>query len=130
MERTFGSERSYGSLPGNLFFKRPSFVRPRPGGVVDTSYANGDLTPHKGGRPFDGNPRFGFQTLLDRVKVPLPTAPGIVGGNVDWTKLNSSPYTQFLSGKINQIRGMMPPPAVGKALNVGEPNGNSIHTNI
>lgn len=116
-----------GSLPANLFLKNRFENKPP---VVDSSFANGELTTHKAARGLDGHPKFGFQTLLDRIKAPLPSAPGIVGGNVDWTSLRSSPYTQFLSGKIGQMRGMMPAPALGRSLNIGEPNRNSIHTNL
>jgi len=114
-------------LGGNIFLKNRFENKPP---VVDSSFANGELTTHKAARGLDGNPKFGFQTLLDRSSVPLPTAPAIVGGNVNWTNLRSSPYTQFLSGKLGNMRGMLPTPAVGSFLNLKEPHGQSIHTNI
>jgi hypothetical protein len=75
-----------------------------------------------------GNPRFGFQTLLAQKQVPLPTAPAIVGGNVDWTKSRVTPATQYLHSVLAGSRPMQPPAALGSMLRLGEPTINSIHT--
>jgi hypothetical protein len=77
-----------------------------------------------------GHTRFGFQTILDHEVKPLPTAPPIVGGNVDWTKLRTSPATQFLHNFLATKRPMSPAPALGSGLKLGEPSRDSIHTNI
>ena len=76
-----------------------------------------------------GHPRFGFQTMLnkDSAKV-LPTAPAIVGGNVDWTKSRVTPATQYLHSVLSGGRPMEPPAALGSALRLGEPTMHSIHT--
>jgi hypothetical protein len=111
-------------LGGNIFLKNRFENKPP---IIDSSFANGELTTHKAARGHVGNPKFGFQTLLDRVRVPLPTAPAIVGGNVDWANARASPFTHFLSGKMSNKRGMMSPPALGSFLNLKEPNVNSIH---
>jgi hypothetical protein len=80
-------------------------------------------------RPFMGHQRFGFQTLLNtNSPTPLPTAPAVVGGNVDWTKLKVTPATQYLQSVLSVGRPMNPPPALGSVLRLGEPNINSIHT--
>jgi hypothetical protein len=81
-------------------------------------------------RPFMGHHKFGFQTLLSGESKPLPTAPAIVGGNVDWTQKAVNPNTMFLHSEIMNKRQMLPPPMMGAKMFVKEPNQNSIHTNI
>ena len=81
-------------------------------------------------RPFMGDPKYGFQTMLSGSKVPLPTAPAIVGGNVDWTQKAVGPTTMFFHHELMNKRQMLPPPMMGKQMFVKEPNQNSIHTNI
>ena len=80
--------------------------------------------------PVDGHPRFGFQTILDREIKPLHTAPGIVGGNVDWTKLKVTPATKYLENVLSERRSMSQAPALGSDLKIGEPSRNTIDTNI
>lgn len=75
-----------------------------------------------------GPRRFGFQTMLSRTQVPLPTAPAIVGGNVDWTKSRVTPATQYLHSVMSGARPMEPPAALGSALRLTEPTVHSIHT--
>jgi len=123
-------------LGANLFFKKPEFAR----SMVYThqdAMRDAELRAvrdkynqpnNTGARPFVGNPKFGFHTMLDRVKVPLPTAPAVVGGNVDWTKARVTPATQHLYDSLNVGRPMNPPPALGSLLRLGEPVVNSIHT--
>jgi len=77
-----------------------------------------------------GHTKFGFQTILDHEVKPLPTAPPIVGGNVDWTKLRTTPATRFLHNFLATKRPMSPAPALGSDLKLGEPSRDSIHTNI
>ena len=79
-------------------------------------------------RPSAGDPTRGFQVNLPHVVAPLPTAPAVVGGNVDWTSLKSNPATQFLHSQLSLGRPMMPPPALGSAIRLTEPSVNSIHT--
>jgi hypothetical protein len=81
-------------------------------------------------RPFMGNHKFGFQTLLSGESKPLPTAPAIVGGNVDWTQKAVGPTTMFFHHELMNKRQMLPPPMMGKQMFMKEPNQNSIHTNI
>jgi hypothetical protein len=78
----------------------------------------------------DAHPRFGFKTMLSGSKVPLPTAPGIVGGNVDWTSAKSTPATMYLQSVLSGVRPMMSAPALGSFLGLREPQQNSIHTNL
>lgn len=79
-------------------------------------------------RDFVGHPRFGFQTMLNNDSpVPLPTAPAIVGGNVDWTTAKVSPATIQLHHSLEKVRPMFPAPALGSRLRLVEPNVNSIH---
>lgn len=78
----------------------------------------------------DAHPRFGFKTMLSGSKVPLPTAPGIVGGNVDWTSAKSTPVTQYLHSVLSKVRPMNSAPALGSFLGLREPQQNSIHTNL
>jgi len=102
-------------LGGNLFFKKPEVIP--------------QMRPHEGSRPFVGHPRFGFQTLLNtHSPTPLPTAPAVVGGNVDWTKTRFTPASQYLHSVLSVGRPMNPAPALGSLLRLGEPNVNSIHT--
>lgn len=75
-----------------------------------------------------GPRRFGFQTMLSRTQVPLPTAPAVVGGNVDWTKSRVTPATQYLHSVMSGARPMEPPAALGSALRLTEPTIHSIHT--
>jgi len=82
-----------------------------------------------GVRMTDAHPRFGYKTMLnqDTPKI-LPTAPAIVGGNVDWTMKKVSPATEYLHSVLSTGRPMQPPPALGSLLKLGEPSINSIHT--
>jgi hypothetical protein len=77
-----------------------------------------------------GDPKFGFKTMLSGESKPLPTAPAVVGGNVDWSQKAVNPFTGFLHGEISKARPMMPLPAMGTKMFMKEPNGNSIHTNF
>ena len=77
-----------------------------------------------------GDPKFGFKTMLSGESKPLPTAPAVVGGNVDWSQRVVNPYTGFLHGEIAKVRPMMPLPAMGTKMFMKEPNVNSIHTNL
>lgn len=80
-------------------------------------------------RPFIGHPRFGFETMLnDRTFGQLPTAPAIVGGNVDWASSKVTPATQYLHSVLSGGRPMNPAPALGTTLRLTEPTMNSIHT--
>ena len=82
-----------------------------------------------GVRKSDSHPRYGFETILNQHSSgQLPTAPAVVGGNVDWTKSKVSPATQYLHSVLSVGRPMNPPPALGSVLSLGEPNVNSIHT--
>jgi len=102
-------------LGGNLFFKKPETM----------------AMPHlrNGTRHFVGHPRFGFETLLNtHSSGKLPTAPAVVGGNVDWTKTRFTPASQYLHSVLSVGRPMNPAPALGSLLRLGEPNVNSIHT--
>jgi hypothetical protein len=77
-----------------------------------------------------GHTRFGFQTILDHEVKPLHTAPAIVGGNVDWTKMKVSPATQHLQSVLASRRSMSPATSVGSDLKLREPNVNSIHNTM
>lgn len=81
-------------------------------------------------RQIIGDGRFGFKTTLSGTKVPLPTAPAIVGGNVDWTQKKVGPTTMFLHHEIMNKRQMLPPPMEGSGMFVKEPNQNSIHNTL
>jgi hypothetical protein len=81
-----------------------------------------------GTRPFVGPPRFGFYRSFEPTIKPLPTAPAIVGGNVDWTKSRVTPATQYLHSVLAGGRPMEPPAALGSLLRLGEPTTHSIHT--
>jgi len=76
----------------------------------------------------NGHSRFGFLNMLDATKVPLPTAPAVVGGNVDWTKSKASPATAYLHSFLSENRMMNSAPASGSSLRLDEPNNISIHT--
>lgn len=78
----------------------------------------------------DAHPRFGFKTMLSGSKVPLPTAPGIVGGNVDWTNSKVTPVTHKLFDTLMTKRNMGFLPALGSTLRLGEPQQQSIHTTL
>ena len=101
-------------LGRNLFFKEPekNDLKPMNTGTVRTI----------------GHPRFGYHMTLERTRAPLPTAPAIVGGNVDWTKSKVTPATHYLHSVLSVGRPMNPAPALGSVLRLGEPNINSIHT--
>lgn len=102
-------------LGANLFFKKPDAVMP--------------MHPHNGSRHFTGHPRFGFdQSMLPVARGLLPTRPAIVGGNVNWKNAKVTPATQYLHSVLSGGRPMNPPPALGSALRLTEPNVNSIHT--
>lgn len=77
-----------------------------------------------------GDPKFGFKTMLSGESKPLPTAPAVVGGNVDWSQRVVNPFTGFLHGEISKARPMMPLPAMGTKMFLKEPNVNSIHTTL
>lgn len=81
-------------------------------------------------RQLIGDGRFGFKTMLTGSSKPLPTAPAIVGGNVDWTQKAVGPTTMFFHHEMMNKRQMLPPPALGAQMFVKEPDQNSIHTNI
>ena len=103
----------------------PFFKRDQKSAVampVDTGINNRAVRPHM------GPPRFGFQNILSGRKVPLPTAPAVVGGNVDWTKSRVTPATQYLHSVLAEARPMQPPAALGSLLRLGEPTMHSIHT--
>jgi hypothetical protein len=80
-------------------------------------------------RPHIGHSRYGFQTILNQDTFgKLPTAPAVVGGNVDWTKTKVTPAHQYLHSVLSGGRPMQPPPALGTNLRLTEPTINSIHT--
>jgi hypothetical protein len=122
-------------LGANLFFKKPErlirtheytqqdAMRDRELRMVREKYSN------VAARPTVGHPRYGFQTLLNQDSFgKLPTAPAVVGGNVNWKNSQVTPVTQHLYDSLNVGRTMNPPPALGSVLRLGEPNVNSIHT--
>jgi len=104
-------------IGANPFFKKPE--QPVYRSMV---YENGAV------RKIDGHSRFGFGVKLPHVIAPLPTAPAVVGGNVDWAKIKASPKTEYLHSVLSTGRPMNPAPALGSVLRLGEPNINSIHT--
>ena len=77
-----------------------------------------------------GDPKFGFKTMLSGESRPLPTAPAVVGGNVDWSQKAVNPFTGFLHGEISKARPMLPLPAMGTKLFLKEPTQNSIHATL
>jgi hypothetical protein len=112
-------------LSRNPFIKRQpdySFNAKMP---IDRHSPNNTAT-----RPFSGDPKFGFKTILSGESKPLPTAPAVVGGNVDWSQRVVNPFTGFLHGEIAKARPMLPLPAMGTKMFMKEPNVNSIHTNF
>ena len=109
-------------LGGNLFFKKQEKV---PIASI-APFDNG--TTNTGVRPSMGSPRFGFQTMFPSKVLPLPTAPPVVGGNVDWTKSKVTPVTLQLHNALSATRPMSPAPQLGSFLKLSEPNNNSIHT--
>jgi hypothetical protein len=120
-------------LGPNLFFKRTEMKN------INAAYPNelnvmnkpsGMYRPitNMAVRRFDGHPRYGFQTRLDHEMKPLPSAPAVVGGNVNWTKSKVTPATQYLHSVLSGGRPMNPAPALGSTLRLGEPTLNSIHT--
>ena len=114
----------------NPFFKRDEGIRTNFGGEYLRKKGRTDHNNHMT-RPFDGHPRFGFQTMLNTDSpAPLPTAPPIVGGNVDWTQSKVTPATQYLHSVLSDRRTMSPAPATGSGLRLGEPSRDSIHTNL
>jgi hypothetical protein len=129
-------------LGANLFFKQPEVVN-KPA-VVKPEFTSTNqrgiynrVQPlpkpfrpinNDAVRPVDGHFRFGFQTRLDHEIKPLPTAPAVVGGNVDWTKSKVTPATQYLHSVLSGGRPMNPAPALGSTLRLGEPTVHSIHT--
>jgi hypothetical protein len=107
-------------LGANLYFKKQPSIMP-----ITTMSIN----PHQGAARVIGHPRYGFHTMLNQdTAKPLPTAPAIVGGNVDWTKLKATPLTINLHHEMSKFRPMIAPPAVGSFLKLGEPSRDSIHT--
>lgn len=114
-------------LGGNIFFKRPAVIRND--SFVDKERGVNAVN-NNSVRPFMGHSKFGFQTLLNQDSfAKLPTAPAVVGGNVDWTQSKVSPFTQFLHGAFSASgRQMKNIPTIGASLNLVEPNVNSIHT--
>jgi hypothetical protein len=78
----------------------------------------------------DAHPRFGFKTMLSGSTVPLPTAPAVVGGNVDWTAARATPVTHKLYDTLLTKRPMGSPPALGSFLRLNEPQQQSIHTTL
>jgi hypothetical protein len=122
-------------LGANLFFKKPVMrtmeythndrmrdMEMR--GVRDKYSHNNQAT-----RDFVGHPRFGFHTMLNQDTFgKLPTAPAIVGGNVNWGNAKATPATHYLHSVLAGGRPMNPAPALGSALRLTEPTLNSIHT--
>ena len=133
-------------LGANMFFKQPpirTHVYTHQDALRDKAERERREAQriYKGGRPFDnshnndsvrpfvGHPRFGFQTLLnEHSPAPLPTAPAVVGGNVDWRNAKVTPVTQYLHSVMAGGRPMNPAPALGSSLRLTEPTVNSIHT--
>jgi hypothetical protein len=120
-------------LGPNLFFKKPEMKMTNPSYPSELNVMNkpsGKYRPitNMAVRRFEGHPRYGFQTRLDHEMKPLPSAPAVVGGNVDWTKSKVTPVTQYLHSVLSVGRPMNPAPALGSTLRLGEPTLNSIHT--
>jgi len=139
-------------LGANLFFKKPDMVtgdyqmrkrqvitnfgdaynRDRYGvgglGLATTGLQKQIEHNNQGAREIVGHRRFGFQTMLNEKSFgELPTAPAIVGGNVDWTKSKVTPLTQVLHNKLSEVRPMNMLPTIGSGLKLLEPSINSIH---
>jgi hypothetical protein len=117
-----------------LFFKKPEMMvtgdtQMRLRDVPRTAVEKRIRHNNQGAREIVGHPRFGFQTILNQDSpVPLPTAPAIVGGNIDWSKAKITPATQYLHSVLSGGRPMNPAPALGSALKLTEPTVHSIHT--
>jgi len=117
------------------FFKKPEMLvtgdyqmRKRPM-VTNFGDAYNRRRINDGARVSDSHPRYGFQTLLNQHSSgQLPTAPAVVGGNVDWRKSRVTPATQYLHSVLSGGRPMDPAPALGSVLKLTEPTMNSIHT--
>lgn len=129
-----------GSMP---FFKKPEMYMDRPfvGGTagigkprfgVEKLGRGGlyeDVPINNGSKPSIGHPKFGFTTILNQHSSgQLPTAPAVVGGNVNWVKSKVTPATQYLHSVLSGGRPMNPAPALGSSLKLTEPTINSIHT--
>jgi len=123
-------------LGANLFFKQPparsmvythqDAMRDREIRAIRDKYNNHN---NQAVRPFVGHPRFGFHTMLNQDSFgKLPTAPAVVGGNVDWTNSKVTPATQYLHSVLSGGRPMNPAPALGTTLRLTEPTMHSIHT--
>lgn len=124
-------------LGANPFFKQPAPIRSmvythqdamrdREIRAIRDKYNNHN---NQAVRPFVGHPRFGFHTMLNQDSFgKLPTAPAVVGGNVDWMKSKVTPATQYLHSVLAGGRPMNPAPALGSSLKLTEPTINSIHT--
>ena len=107
-------------IPANPFFKT---AEKQQFNVMGNTNVNNDSA-----RVSVGHPRFGFKVMLPTKVAPLPTAPAIVGGNVDWTKSRVTPASQYLHSVLSVGRPMSPAPQLGSFLSLAEPNINSIHT--
>jgi len=138
-------------IGANVFFKKPDMVtgdyqmrkrqvitnfgdaynRDRYGnglGLATTGLQKQIEHNNRAAREIVGHPRFGFQTMLNKGSpVPLPTAPAIVGGNVDWFNSKVTPATLSLHNKLSEVRPMNIIPTIGSGLKLGEPSINSIH---
>ena len=97
-------------IPANPFFKTAE--KQQFNVMTNTNTTNTAV------RPVSGHSRFGFQTMLPHKVVPLPTAPAIVGGNVDWTKSRVTPATQYLHSVLGAGRPMSPAPQLGSFLSL------------
>ena len=121
-------------LGANLFFKKPEMMvtgdtQMRRHSEIMSAMGSPKQHNNQAVRNFIGHPRFGFHTMLNQDSpVPLPTAPAVVGGNVDWTKSKVTPATQYLHSIISGRRPMNPAPALGSVLRLTEPTVHSIHT--
>jgi hypothetical protein len=116
-------------IGANPFFKRPESMATNFGSDYLKKKGRTDHNNHLT-RPFDGHPRYGFQTMLNQDSFgQLPTAPAIVGGNVDWTQSKATPATHLLHSMMSDKRMMSSRPALGSGLRLGEPSRDSIHKN-
>lgn len=121
-----GKGGMYEDMPyrdGKLGKPRFGFEKLGRGGLYE------DVPINNGSKPSIGHPKFGFTTILNQHSPgKLPTAPAVVGGNVDWTKSKVTPATQYLHSVLSGGRPMEPVPALGSVLKLTEPTLNSIHT--
>jgi len=120
-------------IPANPFFRQVSdrMVRRQPDKQLNVMGPSVSDINNTAVRQVSGHPRFGFQTMLNQhTSGQLPTAPAIVGGNVDWTKSKVTPVTHHLHNALSGSRNMSPAPMLGSVLRLGEPNNNSIHTTL